>query len=414
MLAHVAAALALGHVHVQALAVDVPHEELAVILLGPAPAEIAHEARVRVTAARRVGTRVAAVRRPAEVVAVVGDGLEVVVDKRVDGLLAGLGEILREVIRRDASRLLEARRVVLAALPLVAPALNHVEEVRDDARLDEELPVLVEVQPPRIARALGEDLEAFLHRLIAPHAGVDELPLGVRRTGDFHMRVGEHAVAAVEPAVRTPAEGVEHLVRVLPREAFEQLHRLTGGLRAFVRFLHGDVQEPRRSPDEHAAEAILDAAGEVQSFVKHRALVELVVPVRVLEDEDAVGALALGLALRVGVVLDDPEPPAVINAEGDRLLHVGFGGEDVQLEARRERRGLHHFRSGEAGKLHVVGRERVGLGRAFCGSHGSERGLLLVELEVIEVHVAPAARLLVHEADENLLAHLRRQIHDHG
>ena len=368
---------------------------------------------MRVTAAGGVGTRVAAVRSRAEVVAVVGDGLEVVVDERVDGLLARLGEVLREVIRRDAFRLFNAGRVVLAALALVAPALNHVEEVRDDAGLNEGVAVFVEVEAPRVARALGEDLEAFLHRLVAPHAGVDELPLRVRRTGDLDVRVREHAVAAVEPAVRAPAEGVEHLVRVLPREAFKQLHRLTGGLRALVRILDGDVQQPRRGTDEHAAKAILDGAGEVELLHEDGALVELVVPVRVLEDEDAVGAFALGLALRVGVVLDDPEPPAVINAEGDGLLHVRLGGKDVELETRRERRGLHHFRSGETGELHVVGRQRVGLRGGRARGHGGEGGPVLVELEVIEVHMAPAARVLVHEADENLFALLRRQVHDH-
>ena len=343
VLAHVAAARAHGDVHVQPLAVDVPHEQCAVILLGPAPAEIAHEARVRVTAARRVGARIAAVRCRAEEVPVVGDGLDVVVDEGVDGLLARLGEVLREVVRRDALRLRDRRRVVLAGLTMVTPALHHVEQVRDHARLDEELPVFVEVQAPRIARALGEDLEAFLHRLIAPHAGVHELPLRVRRADDLDVRVREDAVAAVEPAVRPPCESVKHLVRVLPREAFEQFHRLARRLRAGVSLLHGDVQQPRSCADEHAAEAVFDARREVQALDEDGALVELPVAVRVLEDDDAVVALLAGLADGIGVVLDHPQPPTVINAEGNGLLHVRLAGEERGLEARRKSHRLHGF-----------------------------------------------------------------------
>ena len=52
---------------------------------------------MRVTAAGGVGTRVAAVRIAAEVVAVVGDGLEVVVDKRV--AIIGVGNCASSLVQ---------------------------------------------------------------------------------------------------------------------------------------------------------------------------------------------------------------------------------------------------------------------------------------------------------------------------
>ena len=108
---------------------------LAAILLRPGAALVDHQAAVGVAAAGAVGAAVAAVRVRAVPVQVVGDGLDVVVGVRVE---------------------------VRARLPLIAAALDDVEGVRNDAGLDEGLAVVVEVEAPRIARAVGEDLEDVL------------------------------------------------------------------------------------------------------------------------------------------------------------------------------------------------------------------------------------------------------------
>ena len=68
---------------------------------------------------------------------------------------------------------------VLARLPLVTAALGDVVEVRDDAGGDDHLPVLVEVDAPGVARAVGEDLEDVPGRMVPPDAGVDRRALVV-------------------------------------------------------------------------------------------------------------------------------------------------------------------------------------------------------------------------------------------
>ncbi len=83
--------------------------------------------------------------------------------------------------------------------------------------------------------------------MIAPDARVDELPFTLRRTGHLHMRVCEHPVATIQPAVRSPREGVQRLVRVLRGEAFEQHLRLARGFR-FIAFLHRDEQKIGTDP----------------------------------------------------------------------------------------------------------------------------------------------------------------------
>ena len=70
---------------------------------------------------------------------------------------------------------------VLARLPLVAPALDHVIEVRDDAGRDDHLAAGVEVDAPGVARAVGEDLEDVAGRVVAPDARVDRRAIGVGR-----------------------------------------------------------------------------------------------------------------------------------------------------------------------------------------------------------------------------------------
>src|SRR5205085_8150284 len=131
---------------VHAGAVDVVREDGAAVFFGPGPALIDHAAGVGVAAAERVGLQaVAVVPLVAGVVAMVGDRLDVVVGVGVE---------------------------VLAGLPLVAGAGNDVKDVRDYAGGGEEVAVLVVVEAPGVARAVGKDLELVPHRMIAPDAGV--------------------------------------------------------------------------------------------------------------------------------------------------------------------------------------------------------------------------------------------------
>ena len=158
--------------------------------------------------------------------------------------------------------------------------------MRDDAGFDEGLAVLVEVEAPGVAGAVGEDLEDVPGRMIAPDAGVDRHALVVRRARLADARMREDAVAAVEPAVRAPGEGVQRLVRVLVAPAVEQDLRRAG--RLVLAVLDRDEQQIRRRADPDAAEADLQAADQVQALHEDRALVERAVAVGVLEDQDAV------------------------------------------------------------------------------------------------------------------------------
>ena len=169
------------HIHVEAMAVDVAHEKLIAIRVGPTAAEVDHQAAVGVAPAGAVGLVVAAVGIRAEVVEMIGDRLDVVVGVGVE---------------------------MLTTLPMIPRPLNDVKRMRNHARLDEGLAAVVEVEAPRIAGALGEGLEDMPRRMIAPDCRVHRDPFRRRRAGFADFRVGEDAVTTVEPAVRSPGKSI--------------------------------------------------------------------------------------------------------------------------------------------------------------------------------------------------------------
>src|SRR2546422_2036822 len=176
-MAHVAGALAFGHVHVEPLAVDISDEEIAAIFLRPARAEVAHDTRVRVSAPHGVAAGVGRVRtfvaRPMNVVAML---LDVLINEREDRLATA-----RVAVSFVARGFLAADGKMLAALALDARSLDHVPEVRNHAHLGEELAVFVEVNAPWIAAAFGEDLEDVLGGMIPPDSRVHPLALAFGR-----------------------------------------------------------------------------------------------------------------------------------------------------------------------------------------------------------------------------------------
>src|SRR5207244_360928 len=126
-------------------------------------------------------------------------------------------------------------------------------------------------------------------------------------------RMGEDAVAAVEPAVRPPREAVERLVLIMVAPAVE--HHLRGAVGLAVAVLVGNEEQRGGRADPDAAEADLETTDEAQVVGEDRALVERSVAVRVLEDEDRVPARRLPGSAGAGVrvVLGDPGAAPVVD-----------------------------------------------------------------------------------------------------
>ena len=380
---------------VDLLAVQVEREEILAVDLGPVVAEVDHRADVRVAAVdrRRAGLAGAAL------AAVVARGRR--------------HEILQ--VRREVGAVVrhEGRVIGVGLVPEVriADDLRRATAAVETAAVrDEEMAGLVEVDAPLVAAAGGEDLELVAHGMIAPDAGAQRDALGVRRAGFADVGAGEHALVAVEPAVRTPEEAVQRLVRVLVTPAVEQhLGRAVGFV---IVVAVGNEEQLGRGADPDAAEADLDATDEIEALRENLLRFEDAVAIGVLEDEDAVLALAGGLFVRVAVGFRDPDAAAVVEREGDRLVDVGFGRDEFRLEAGLDLHLAHDLlrvEVGYGGRLGRVGLElpeHRALVLALADRRaGGEVGRTVEEDEVVEIEVRDiAGGGAVGEADEHLPA----------
>ena len=120
-----------------------------------------------------------------------------------------LGELIRQVesctpmcrgvavIRNGLNVVIDIRVEVTTCLPVVAPALNDVKHVRNDTGSHERLTVLIKIQPPRITGAIGEHLELFIERVVAPHPGIDLLTLTIGCTGLADIGMGKDPMSPV-------------------------------------------------------------------------------------------------------------------------------------------------------------------------------------------------------------------------
>ena len=143
----------------------------------------------------------------------------------------------------------------------------------DDAGGDDHLAARVEVDSPRVAGAVGEDLEDMPGRMIAPDAGIDRRAQCVLGAGLADAGVGEDAVAAVKPAVGAPDETIERLVGIMLTPAVEQ--DLGRTIRTVVAVSIGYEQQMRCRADPGAAESDLETADQVQMVGKDLATVEI-------------------------------------------------------------------------------------------------------------------------------------------
>src|SRR5690348_9389535 len=118
-------ALALGDIHVDALAVNVVHEELTAIFLRPTVAKIDHQTGVGMAAARRIGTAIAGMRAlDTRIVEMVTDCLDVIVEIGVKRLAR-----FRITMALIAFGLFQIDAIMLTTLAFIAGTLDHMPKM---------------------------------------------------------------------------------------------------------------------------------------------------------------------------------------------------------------------------------------------------------------------------------------------
>lgn len=218
-----------------------------------------------------------------------------------------------------------------AGLFVVVASLHDVEEVGDDAAGCEAVADVIEVEAPGVGEAAGEDFEFLGFGVEAPDAGVEVETVFFGCAWFSDEGVGEDALAAVEPAVGSPDEGVEGFVPVL--HAPSVVKDFGFGVGDVVAVCVGNEDEVGWGAEVDAAMADGDAGGEGEFVVEEFFGIEDAIAIGVLKNLDAAELFVfVGASVDVVVVLDDPDAAAGVVGEGDGFADVGFGSVDGDLE----------------------------------------------------------------------------------
>jgi hypothetical protein len=198
--------------------------------------------------------------------------------------------------------------------------------------------------------------------------------LGGGRAGRADVAGGEDAVAPVKPAVGSELETVRDVVaNGVGVEAVEEDLRFAVG--NIVGVAIGNEKKFGRAKREHAPEAG-EGAGELDGLIpKNGAFVGAAIVVSIFENNDAIAQVEVEVfgALRVSVILANPQAAAGVGGDVDGLLDVGLGGKRGGVEALRHfdgREGVGGFEEGDGSRFGVVRDGEVG---GFWGREG-ERG----------------------------------------
>ena len=260
----VARSLAFEPVVVGAMAVDIEREQAVPEPFGPVISQVDHGADMGMTPAGRAVLFVPLA-------------------------LARVGPVSSgpvKVVSAGLEQAVEVGIVVLAEHPLVMRAGDDMEQMRDHAVGDERLAMVVKIQAPGVGGSMGHGLEDLPGGVIAPDAAVDRHAsvVGSARLAD--PRVRHDAVAAPEPSVRRPFQGIEHVVLGLGVPAVQ--HHNGRAVGPVVPVPIGNEEEVGSRTDPDAAEAQLDSR-EIRSLVvENRAAIESAVAIGILEDQDPV------------------------------------------------------------------------------------------------------------------------------
>ena len=92
----------------------------------------------------------------------------------------------------------------------------------NDTGTDKSIAIAIKIDVPLIGCAIRKNLEPFGSRVIAGHGRVhdDFGALGVIRILD--LRMSEHPLSHVEPAIRPPGKAIEQFVAILQTESTQQ------------------------------------------------------------------------------------------------------------------------------------------------------------------------------------------------
>ena len=209
---------------------------------------------------------------------------------------------------------------------MITTALNHVEQMRNNACGHERFAFGIEIHAPGIASAVREHFELVSQWMVTPHACIDRCTIFFCCSRFANIRVREDAMATVEPTVRSPDKRVQRFVRILESPTVEQ--NLWPAIRFVVAVSIRNEHQVGCCSDPHATKANFQSADQVQPLSKDLSRVQSTVAIGVFKNQNSISAsITLG-ALWVFVSFRNPSATAVIERHRNRLFYIGLGSRD--------------------------------------------------------------------------------------
>ena len=145
----------------------------------------------------------------------------------------------------------------------------------------------------------------------------------------------------------------------------------------------------------------LQSTSQIQSFDEDFAAFETTVAVFVRKDQYAIQAFPVGTLLRVAFALQNPDPAAGVKRKRDRLKQLRFRSNEFHGEPSRHVHLAHRISPGAlvcggSRVWHKVAQDRI-LHQRRRRCIGKVSWLLGMKAEVVEIHVSPTTRTLVHQ-----------------
>ena len=205
----------------------------------------------------------------------------------------------------------------------------------DHAVGDEDLPLIIEIQSPRIGRAVGNHFKNVMRWMISPHAAVERNPLRIRRARQTHQTFRPDPVAAVKPAIRSPRQPIEHIVLgILDIPPIQHHPRRPGRFIAAV--IGRNEKQIRRRANPYTAETDFQSAYIAQMLRENGPLGKMPIATLIFKNDNPIRSrFSVHLPIRIRQTLRHPQPAPIVDDRGDRLHHIRLPGKKRGDKTRR-------------------------------------------------------------------------------
>ena len=242
--------------------------------------------------------------------------------------------------------------------PAAVSARNHVPEVAIDGIDKKALAPGIPVMSPGVGSAVAEWFKNLAERVVAPDAtsqrdGVTRYLVGAPHTGK-----GRSPRAAIEPAVRPPAQAVGEVVVAIHGHIKPLQHHLRWAIRLVIVIAVRDEQESRWTHQPDTAQANLDTGESLEIVEKDPGLFGNAIAVVIAKDNHPIPLIGVepDFAFGISVVLRHPQLAGGVVSAGDGVADNRLSREDIHPQSfgHAEAAGRLLGRHGFAGILFAV------------------------------------------------------------